>query len=269
MLSLWNLYLLLPLSVPHSLHVIAFTGENGKETRQADTDTAAQRLTQPPQRPHGSGLAPGNVDSLGLPLSWPLSSSEGSDRQGVIGEYGDLEESTESSILYPNEKGRIISTPTDRAIDDATSYKSTLTLAGGVSPQLTQEQISKNESAETSTGSLLHLTETKENQPTFPVSQNETTNSLLPSFNGSLLSNEDSTSLLSAEPEPSPERPTPPVATSSWGWTKGPSVITREKTQEGTVPVKETGDGLIDMTDRILNRGAVTVEADKSKSPRH
>ncbi|XP_039988181.1 proline-rich transmembrane protein 4 [Xiphias gladius] len=205
MLSLWNLYLLLPLSLPLSPHVIAITGENVKETQQLDTDRAVQHLTQPSQRLHGSGLAtvdpmfgPENVDFLGLPLSWALSSSEESDRQGVIGEYTDLQESTETPFLYPNENGLVISSPTESATEDATS---------------------------------------KENRP-----------------------DQDSTSPLSGGPGSSPEHTTPPVTTGSWGWTIGPS---QEKTQEGTVPVKEIGDGAVDITDRTLHRGAVSKEVEK------
>ncbi|XP_044050726.1 proline-rich transmembrane protein 4 isoform X2 [Siniperca chuatsi] len=74
--------------------------------------------------------------------------------------------------------------------------------------------------------------------------------------------NQDSTSPLSAGPGPIPEHPTPPVATGSWGWTTSPSVITQGKTQEGTDPVKQTGDGLIDFTDRIL----YSMEADNGDS---
>ncbi len=276
MLSLWNLYLLLPISLPLSLHVIAFTGENVKETQQPDTDTAVQRLAQRSQRPHGSGLAPGNpmfgtenVDYLGLPLSWPSSSSEESDRQGVIGEYTDLQESTETSLLYPDVKGLIDSRPTDGATEEVASKESTQPIrssSGEVSPQPTQGQALKNQPAETSAGSLLHSTQT---YPTFPASQNETTDSQVPFLlSGSLPSDQDSTSSLSAGPGPSPERPTPPpAATGSWGWTTGPSVITQGTTLEGTVPVKDTGDGLIDITAHILHRGAVNMEADKGNSP--
>lgn len=69
MLSLWNLYLLLPLSLPLSLHAIAFDRETVRETQESDSDTQSLK------RPHGSVLAAGgteNVDFFGLPLSWPL-----------------------------------------------------------------------------------------------------------------------------------------------------------------------------------------------------
>lgn len=273
MLSLWNLYLLLPLSLPLSLHVTAFTGENAKETQQPGANAAEQ----PSQRPHGSGSTPENamfgtekVDLLGGPLSWHLLSSEDSDG-GVIGEYADIQEGTETPLLYPNERGLVISRPPGSATEDATSKERTLPIrspSGGVPPQPAQEQQTlKYQSAETSTEFLLHSTQTGENQPTPPASQNETTGSQSPFLlSGSLPPDQDSTPPLSAGPGPRPERPTPPVSTGSWGWTTGPSVITQGETQEGTVSAKGIGDGLIDITDRILHRGAVNTEANEGKS---
>ncbi|XP_019115546.1 proline-rich transmembrane protein 4 [Larimichthys crocea] len=261
MLSLWNLYLLLPLSLPFLLHVTVLTGENVKETQQPDTDTAVQRLSQPSQRRHGSGLtaaspmlATENVDFLSL--SWHLSSPEESDSQGVIGEYTDLQEGTETSPLHPHEKGPTYS---------AQPIKSS---SGGVPPPPAQDQQTlKYQPGETSTGSLLQSTQTGEIQPSFPAKQNETTDSQLPFIlPGSLPSEQDSTSLLFAGPGPSPEHPTPPVSTGRLGWTSDPPVITQGKTQEGIAPVKETGGELIDITDHILHRGAVRIEEDKDDS---
>ena len=275
MLSLWNLYLLLPLSMSFSLHAITLTGENVEETQQLDTDTAVQHLTQPSQRPHGSGLAtvnstfgPEDVDYLGLPLNWPLSSSEESDRQGVIGEYTDLQESTETSLWYPNEKGLFISRPTESATVEAISKESTQPLrssSGAVHPLPTQEQTLRYQPAETSTGSKLHSTQTGENQLTLPASQNDTADSYLPFLlSGSIPSespDQDSTSALPAVgPGSSPEPTTPPIATGGRGWTRG---LSQGKTQEGTLPVKETGD----ITDHILHSGDVSMEAEKGKSP--
>ncbi|XP_074489314.1 proline-rich transmembrane protein 4 [Sebastes fasciatus] len=255
MLSLWILYLLLPLSSPLSLHVKAFAGENVKET---DTDTASPRLTQPPQRPRRSGLAPGNptfgTENGDLPVSWPLSSSsEELDRQGVIGEYVDVQESTETSLLYPGEKGLIISGPTDT--EDAT--QTMRSSSGGVPPQPSQEQTLKYQPAETGIGSILHPTESGENQ------KNETTDSQLPFLlSGPLPSDQDPTSPPSAGS--GPDGPTLPVA--SWGQTRNLSAITQGETQQGTFPVKEAGDGLIDIRGRILHRGAVSMEAHKDDS---
>lgn len=267
MLSLWNLYVLLLVSLPLSLYVVALTGENTQETQQLDTDTAVQHLTHSSQRPHGSGLesvnpmfGPENVDFLSLPLSWSSSLSEESDRQGVIGEYTDLQESTETSLLYSNEKALVLSSPTESATEDIVSKRRTQSLRSplGVSFKPTQEKILKYQPAEASTRSVLHSTQTGENQPFFSASQDETTESPLPFLlSGSLPSNrpdQDSTSPFSVGSWPSPEHTTPP-ATGRWEWTTSPLVTTQKKTQEGTVPLIETGDG------------AVTMEAEKGIYP--
>ncbi|XP_008294699.1 proline-rich transmembrane protein 4-like [Stegastes partitus] len=257
MVSLWNIYLLLPLSLPLSLHVKALTGENVKEAQQPDTDTAVQFS----HGPHGSGnpmIGPDNADFLGLPL--PLSSSEEADNQGVIGEYSDVQEGTETSLLYPDEKGPIISRPTGSATEDTTSKERiqvTRSLSVSVLFNPTQEQTVEYQSAESNTASMLQPTQTGETQPTFPALQNEMNESQLPFLlSGSLPSHtpeQNSTSLLPAGP--GPEHPTPPLATDSWGWTTGISVSTRG-----------AGETLIDFTDRILHRGTVSTEADGDDS---
>lgn len=267
MLSLWNLYLLLPLSLPLSFHVTVLTGENVKETQRPDTDTRVQHLTQSSQRPHGSGLAPGNamfvpesIDSLGLPITWPLSSSEETDRQGVIGEYTDIQESSETSLLYGNERGRIISRPTEGAAEDAT-FEDGIQPSGGAPPQPDTSTLTTN-------GSTLHPTHTGENQTTLPARRNETFDSYLPFLLSDSLpsdrSDQDSTSPLSTGLGPSPDYNSPPVATGSWGWTTGSSVNTQGKIQEGTVPLKETGHA-VNNVDGILQTGVV-VETEKGKS---
>lgn len=248
MLSLWNLYVLLV------LRVLALTGENTHERQQLDTDIAVQHII-----PHGSGLAsvnpifgPENVDFLSLPLSWSPSSSEESDRQGVIGEYTDLQEGTETTLLYP-----LISSPTESATEDVTSKRRTQLLRASttaVSPQPTQEKIFKYQSAETST--VQHSTQTGENQPFFAVSQDETTVvNPLPFFlsgpRPSDRSDQDSTSPFSVESWPSPEHTTP--ATGGWEWTTGPLVTRQGETQGGTV--KET------------ENEAVTIKSEKGKHP--
>ncbi|XP_068459487.1 proline-rich transmembrane protein 4 [Clinocottus analis] len=271
--SVWNLCLLLLLCLPLSLHVIAFTGQNVKDAQHPDTNTAVQRLTQPSQRPRGSGLAPGNpmfgtdnVDFLRLPKNWSQLSSVEFMKQGVIGEYIDLQEHTETSRLYPNEKGLIISRPSDT---EAETFKDGTQLARSSSGRQllrpTQEQTLKYQTSETSTLSILPSTQTGENQPTFSASQNEMTDEQLPSLlSGSLPSLTDLPSPLSARPELSPERPTPPVAV--WERTTDSAGVMQEGTQAGTVPVKETGDGLIDIMGDILHRGVASIEADKDDS---
>ncbi|XP_069385330.1 proline-rich transmembrane protein 4 isoform X2 [Paralichthys olivaceus] len=234
MLSLWILYLLLPLSLPLSLHAVASTGENVKETQQLDVDTAVQHLPQPLQRLPRSSFAtvkplfePVNVDFLGLPLNWPLASSEESDTQ-------------------------------ESATEDVTSTQPKRSSSGAVPPQPTKEQTLKYQPAETSTGSTLHPTTTGENQLTLTSLHNETTDSHLPFLlSGSLPSEtegQDSTSPQSAEQGPTSDYTTPPVATGSWG---------QKRTLEDTVPMKKTGDGLADITNR---RGAVGMEAENDDS---
>lgn len=241
--------------MPLSCHVKAFTGESVEETQQPVSDTAVQR---------GSPMfGPENVDFLGLPLSWSFSSSEQSDRQGVIGEYADFQESTETPFAYRDEKGLIISRPTDSAAEVGTSK-------GSTKPNQPNQELHTlvNQPAETRNGSVLQSAQTVGNRPSFPTSRNETTFEpqlpfLLPD---SLPSDQDSTLILSVGREPSPEHPTPPVITGSLGGNTGPSVITQGKTQEETVRVKEPRDGLFDVTDN-LHTGAVSMVEETGKSP--
>lgn len=253
MLCLWNLYLRLSLALPLSLPVIAFTGESVKKTQQPNYETAQQR--------GGPMFQTENVDFLSLPLSWPLPASVQSDRQGVIGEYADFQDSTETPLVYPDEEGSIPSTPTDSAAELGTSNNSSQ-----LQPAWEQHTI-RYLPAETRNGSLLQSTQTRRNQPTFPVSQNETAyNRELPfPLSGSLPSDQDFTSPLSAGSGPGPGHPSPPVTTGSWGWTTGHFVITQEKTQEGTVQVKETGAEPLDIKDNILQTGAVRMVEDTGK----
>ncbi|KAM7396608.1 hypothetical protein PAMP_019641 [Pampus punctatissimus] len=283
MFSPWNLYLLLPLSSLLSFYVTVLTGENVKKTQWPDTNTRTQHLTQPSQRPHGSGLAPGNamfvpesIDSVGLPMTWELSSSEEVDRHGVIGEYTDIQESSETSLLYGNEKGRIISRPTESAAEDV-AFKEGAQPSRGAPPQHTQEQMLKYDPADTSTlttnGSMLHPTHTGDNQTTFPVRRNEMPDSHLPLLPSGSLPPEslqqNSTSPLSTGPGPSHDYNSSPVATGSWGWTLDSSVNTQGKIHKGTVPVKETGHG-VNNVDGILQRGAIIeTQRDDTKDDGH
>lgn len=236
MVSLWNIYLLFPLFLPLSLHVIALTGH--KETQQLDTDTAVQFLTQPLHRPHGSSLAlanvgPENAGFLSLPLSWSLSSSEEADRQGVIGEYSDAQENTESSH---NEKGLIKET-----------------------------KLPRYQSAETNTAPIVHPTQTGEYQST--EQSNDMTDSQLPFLMSASLPSHTPDQNSPESAGPGHELPTPP--TDTWTKTTGISVITqgKEKIKEGTFSVKETENGSTDITDPILDRATAGAVTERGKSP--
>lgn len=224
-----------------------------EETQQSDSDTAVR---------HGSPMfGPENVDFLGLPLSWPFSSSEQSDRQGVIGEYADFQESTETSFAYHDEKGLIISRPTDSAAEVGTSK-------GSTKPNQPNQELHTlvYQPAKTRNGSVLQSAQAVGNRPSFPTSRNETTfEPQLPFLlSDSLSSDQDSTSIPSVGREPGPEHPTPSVITGSLGQTTGASVFTQGKTQEETVQVKEPRDGLFDVTD---NLHTVSMAEETGKSP--
>uniref|UniRef100_A0A3P9CWH1 Proline rich transmembrane protein 4a n=1 Tax=Maylandia zebra TaxID=106582 RepID=A0A3P9CWH1_9CICH len=196
-------------------------------------------------------IAPEDDDFLGSPLSWSLSSSEDTDRQGVIGEYGDLLESAETSLFFPNEKGPI-PRPTKGATVDTASTERMQTMkssSASVPPKLTHEQTLKNQPAETNTASVLYPRESGENQPTFPGFQNQMTDThlpfLLPGSLPSHTSDQNSTSSLPTGPGPD-----------TLGWTTGISVTT-----------KGNRDGFIDITDLILQRETASMEAKEGKSP--
>lgn len=239
MFCLWNLYLLLSVSLPLS----AFTREGDEKTRRPDFETAAQR---------GSptfGLE--NVDFPGLLLSWPSSSSEQFDRQGVIGEYADLQESTETTAVYLDEKGLIISGPADSAVEDTTMAESLTT---------TSEQHTLNESAESKNGSFLQSAQTRETQSASPTVQNEMVQQNQPHFplSGSL--GQNFTSPLPTTSGPGPEQPTALVVTADLGWTTNPSLNSQGKMQEGTASVKEAGDGVSDTAESLHTRAVSKVD---------
>lgn len=245
MFCLWNLYLLLSVSLPLS----AFTGEGDEETRRPDFETAARR---------GSpvfGLE--NVDFPGLPLSWPSSSSEQFDRQGVIGEYADLQESTETTAVYLDEKGPGISGPADGAAEDATNAESLTTTS--------EQHTLNNESAETKNGSFLQSAQTRETQSASPTVQNEMVQQNQPYFPLSGSPDQDFSSPPPTTPGSGPEQPTALVVTGDLGWTTNPSLNSQGKMQEGTASVKEAGDGVSD-TAESLHTGAVSKVDDTGES---
>lgn len=257
MVSLWNFFLLLPLSLPLSLHSQVLTGENVKETKQRDT--AEHFLTPTFRKTHAYGLAPGNsvlgaenVQFLNQPFGLSTSSYESMDRQGVIGEYSDLQDSTEITLSYHNER-RVISRPTQSATEDATPTERVQTIT------LTQGQTFNYQSTEKSTVSVLHSTQSRENEPLLTTLQNEMTDSNLPIILSDSLpshkSDQNSTSLLPTGPEANHEDPTPSTGTEKWGWTRGISGST-----------KRNQDDLTDVNDHNLHIGGVSTEAAAGKN---
>uniref|UniRef100_A0A3Q3FCE2 Proline rich transmembrane protein 4a n=1 Tax=Labrus bergylta TaxID=56723 RepID=A0A3Q3FCE2_9LABR len=255
MLSLWHLYLLLSLPSPHlTLHVIAFPQGIASEAERLDTDTAGLGLARSPQRPHGHDSTPGdlaigneNVDVLGRPLSWS-SSSEEFDRQGVIGEYTDVQDSTEPSYLYPDEKERVRSTPTESATEEAALRERTKPIRSSL----------KFLPAETSTESGIR---------SFASSQKEESiRQLHFLLFGSIPSDYDFTSAPAVGPGPSPEPSTPQVATGIQGWITHPSDVTAGQTKEGTVSLKEVGDDVSTTVGTLLLDGNMDTTATPCKT---
>lgn len=164
-----------------------------------------ENVTEAPQPEHGGPMtATKNVDFPGQPLSWPLSSSEESHRQGVIGEYADLPESTEVSLLDPDDKGQIVSRPTKSSAEELTFKRTTQTQSVQELPTINQSTPSRNVDR-----TSLYLDQ-------------KTTLSVPPG------------------PEMNTGHLTPTADTGSW--TTSSFIGSKEKTQSGTVTVaKETG----------------------------
>ncbi|XP_075998467.1 proline-rich transmembrane protein 4 [Genypterus blacodes] len=242
MLCLWNLYLLLPLSLPLSLH-------GTEETPQGDTAQPSQRSYQPSLTPRIPLFVLKSIDS----------SSEEIDRQGVIGEYADTQESSETSLLFLNKKVLVITGPTQSATDvPGSKGSSRITESSpGFPSQTSQEQALVYKAADSSV-SILH--------PQTEARQNETTDSQLHfPFSGSLPPESpdlETTVGLSAGSEPNPQHPTLLFTIDSQGETIG-SRSTTGQIKEGTILLKDTGDGLNDVTDCILLQEDVSIQRDK------
>lgn len=170
------------------LHVAIVTEENVTERAQPEQG--------------GPMAATKNVTFPGQPLSWPLSSSEESHRQGVIGEYADLPEGTEVSLLDPDDKGTKVSRPTEELTEELSSKRRTQTASvQELSTIVTQSMPSSNVQ-----------------QPSLYLDQKTT---------------------LSVPPGPdwNTGHPTPTDS-----WTTSPFIGSKGRTQSGTVTVeKDTG----------------------------
>lgn len=104
---------------------------------------------------------PDTVDLRSLPLSWPLSSSELLDSQGVIGEYDGSIESTETTVISRDHKELIPSQPTGSSSEEATDD-------GRITTTLEQHMLSY-ESTDFKSGSVFLSARTSENQSASPA----------------------------------------------------------------------------------------------------
>ncbi|KAM4733810.1 proline-rich transmembrane protein 4 [Anableps anableps] len=228
--SLWNIYFLFPLSFPLSLHAAALTEENTKETQETDNDRVTWFFAQPPEKPHQSSLAqdsfmlePENVDFLSHPLNWPLSSSEDLDRQGVIGEYSDIQEGTETFIFHPND-GKHTSKPSDILKKD--TFVETVQTSESSLRKVLQNPTKETSdflSTERSRVSTEHSPQIRENEQTLTTLKNEISDILFPfPFSDSLPSpvpDWNSTSSPFIGPNNNPDHQTPSPATNNGEWT--------------------------------------------------
>lgn len=105
MFCLWNFCLVLSIALPLSHDVVALADEG----IQAGSDK----------------FGPDTVDLRSLPLSWPPSSSEPLDSQGVIGEYDGLPESTQTTVIPHGDEELVSSQPTSSSEEEATGDATT------------------------------------------------------------------------------------------------------------------------------------------------
>lgn len=167
------------------------------------TEENVTERAQPEQG--GPMAATKNVAVPGQPLSWPLSSSEESHGQGVIGEYADLPEGTEVSLLDPDDKGTKASRPTESFAEE-----------------LTEELSSKSK---TQTPSVQELsTVVTQSMPIRNVHQT------------SLYLDQKTTLSVPPGPEWNTAHPTP---TDSGSWTTSPLNGSKGRTPSGTVKVEK------------------------------
>lgn len=144
MFCLWNLCFVLCIAPPLSADVFALAGEG-------DEDVQHQSPKSGPDR----------VDLRSLPLSWPLSSSELLDSQGVIGEYDGLLDSTETTGFSRDDKTFIPSQPASSSTEEATAD-------GRLTTTLEQHMLS-HESTDFKSGSFSLSARTSENQSASPT----------------------------------------------------------------------------------------------------
>uniref|UniRef100_A0A3P9PHD4 Proline rich transmembrane protein 4a n=1 Tax=Poecilia reticulata TaxID=8081 RepID=A0A3P9PHD4_POERE len=261
--SLWNISFLFLLSFSLLPHAAAFTEENTKETRETDYYQATRFLTQPTEKPRQSSLAqdsfmfgPENTNFLNRPLNWPFSSSEDLDRQGVIGEYSDIQEGIETSPFYPNDE-RLTSKPSDILKKDTTlaeGLQTSRSLLGKALQNPTKETLHFL-STERSRVSAEHPPQIRENEQTLTPLRNEISDIHFPlPFSDSLPSptpDWNSTSSPFIGPDHNPDYQTPSLAANNEGPTEGiPMSI--QNNQNGTNSIAD----IISTRETISTEGA-------------
>lgn len=149
MFCLWNLCFVFSIVLPLSPDALA--QEVGKDI------------------PPGSDrFGPDTVDLRSLPLSWPSSSSEQLDRQGVIGEYDGLLESTEATVFSHGDKELVSSKPTSSSKEEATGDGTT-----------TEHHAASYESTDLKSGSFLDSFQTQSPDQVFTGESREQTSPAL------------------------------------------------------------------------------------------
>lgn len=149
MFCLWNLCFVLSIALPLSPDVLALAGEGDEDIQ-----------------PGSPKFGPDTVDLRSLPLSWPLTSSELLDSQGVIGEYDSLLESTETTVFSRDDIAFIPSQPTSSSTEEATG--------DGRRTTTMEQHVLGYESTDLKSGSFLVSARKSQNQSASPAPHFET-----------------------------------------------------------------------------------------------
>ncbi|XP_034031388.1 proline-rich transmembrane protein 4 [Thalassophryne amazonica] len=213
MYPLWSL---LFLSV--SLLVKVEAEEHVKEPKEIISSTVAEQATRPSEI--SPTFMPENGDFLSPPFSWIISSLEETD--GVLGEYADLQ-------MNPSGKWPTESSSSGRPAQN-TKKPNTKTSAPTLHPAETEASSARWKKSHEHRLPFPQLSSIPSNRP-----------------------DQDTVSVPSAGPEPSPAYTTTSRATGKWGMNIEPSISSK----------KQTRDGLYGATDHILDSRAVSTEADK------
>ncbi|CAG5958114.1 unnamed protein product [Menidia menidia] len=185
-------------------------------------------------------FGPEDVDFTSQSWIWPISSSEDTDRQGVIGEYSDWQE---SFLLHPNMKA-LPSRHHETVTEDSVLKESMQTKwpsLGSKLQQSVQEKTFNYQSTEKSSVTIVYPTQTRESKPTLATTHKPGKGWI---------------STLLAGLGANPQHPTPTASQSNWGRTTGITMSTHGKQ-----------DRLIDIAGHDLHTGTASTEA-SSDDPR-